>query len=207
MKNLYSSYFISAFLFLIIGHPQANETHTLHQFLLFEFNSHDHSSQLISHFQKILLGLNYREIKVVKDNARKNSKIRSTPFPVFANIAPYKPTSIPTRSILFMQSSIHDVFHERRFDIITTAYQLQQKRIAITALPNIHVWRDSKGNIWTINHRRLASIILAGNIDKIPVTWISQKTLDKNRFEFTTKVKGKSIDAFLTKNLIMTISH
>ena len=102
-------------------------------------------------------------------------------------------------------ATAYDLSHEQQYDIITTARQLQKRQLDVMALPTIHVWKDSENKIWTINHRRLATFILAGNMKVVPVVWADQKEVENNRFEYTTRTGGKSILALLTNRLALKI--
>lgn len=187
--------------------PLPNKNNNLHQFVLSEFDKNDHSQKSIHHFIQILSNLNYKMLKVVSLKQRSLDKIRTYPFPTFMPIAPYMPQQIPIKNINFMQNSIHDVFHQRQYDIISTARKLQRNKNIISTLPKIHIWRDTQHNIWTINHRRLASMILAGNIKMVHVIWEDKAQVDANKFEYTTKVSGKSINAFLSQRIIVEITY
>ena len=106
-----------------------------------------------------------------------------------------------------MQSSFWIVFNNTRFNVINTAKQLKNKSLSIKSLPKVHVWRDKKGIIWTLNHRRIAAIILAGNIKKIPVIWATVKEVMQHKFHYTTKNKGTSFIGFLTHRLGIVIGQ
>jgi hypothetical protein len=180
-------------------------TLTVHQFVVRESLLDDSSSRAINAFKRYLDGLDYQSIVKLGPEFMKNDRNRTHPFPKYVPAGSSAPKTVPIQDVHFMQRSIHDLSHEQQYDIITTARQLQKRQLDVMALPTIHVWKDSENKIWTINHRRLATFILAGNMKVVPVVWADQKEVENNRFEYTTRTGGKSILALLTNRLALKI--
>ena len=178
---------------------------TVHQFVVRESLLDDFSSRAINSFKRYLDGLDYQSIVKLGAEFMKNDRTRTQPFPEYVPAGSNAPKTVPIQDVHFMQRSIHDLSHDQKYDIITTARRLQKRQLDIMALPTIHVWKDSENKIWTINHRRLAAFILAGNMKVVPVVWASQKEVENNRFEYTTRTGGKSILAILTNRLALKV--
>ena len=59
-------------------------------------------------------------------------------------------------------------------------------------LPNIKIWKDADGKIWTLDHRRLAAFRIAG-LDEVPFQWATQEEIAGQMWKMTTKTNGKSM--------------
>ena len=153
------------------NNPSKVAQYNEHQFILANQNTDHHSKKYIEKYRQLLKGLHYKKLVVIsKDFFRQDQKrIMTTPFPTYTPPKKNQSTNVALYKIHFMQSSFWIVFNNTRFNVINTAKQLKNKSLSIKSLPKVHVWRDKKGIIWTLDHRRIAAIILAGNIKKISV--------------------------------------
>lgn len=59
-------------------------------------------------------------------------------------------------------------------------------------LPEIRIWKDCDGNLWTLDHRRLASYKLAG-VEEVSFRWASDEEVCKEIWKMTTTTGGESI--------------
>lgn len=98
-----------------------------------------------------------------------------------------------------MQSSISPT-HKSGQTVLGNAEALKAGTITPEAMgAPIRVWRDEAGNIWTLDHRRLAAYRLADQ-RSVPVQWASHETVQREAWKFTTEVEGRSI--FMTRENI-----
>lgn len=176
-----------------------------HEFVDREIGTRDDSALLKGEFELLLRGLKYKKVITLPPGFDQDARERTRPFPEFVESGPSAPGRLPLHVIRFMQSSIWDEFHDSAYDIITTAYQIQRGEIPVTALPAIHVWRDSRGRVWTLDNRRVAVFLLAGNVGEVPVRWAGRDLVDARRFEYTTRTAGRSIVALLDYRLGVVI--
>ena len=181
-----------------------------HEYILSKENTPDHLSATTRKFRQILKGLNYFKVIILSDSFLHLDKqrLQTKPFPSFIPPSPtHSPKNIPIWKIHFMQNSIWVLFHNNKYDMITTAKLLKNHCLKISSLPKIHVWKDKNGHIWTLNHRRVAAAILAGNIKQLPVIWASRKEVKQNQSEYTTRHHGSVVIAYLTTKVGMIIKN
>lgn len=119
----------------------------------------------------------------------------------------HPPSQIWISDIRFMQDSASGLFNDNQHDIIELANQIKADSAILDKIPKIEVWQDDQGRIWTTNHRRLIGLILSGRISKIPVTFVDEATVIKNKYEFTTTTEGKILNVWLTDQLKLVISN
>lgn len=117
------------------------------------------------------------------------------------------PKEIVVSQIRFMQESSSGEFTDLKHDIFELAHDLQSGKTKVSDLPAIEVWQDRQGRIWTTNHRRLVALLLSGTAKKIPVTFVDEETVMKNRNEFTTTNEGKKIHVWLTDDAALIIGN
>lgn len=213
VRSLYTLGFLTAIaVFYLIFHevPRHSYHHQLvseHTFILQNQNISAQSDKIISDYSRILQGLDYK--KLIKLTPafiqRDRQRIMSTPFPTYAFPPSPTPKNLPTKQIHFMQNTAHTLFHNNKYDVITDARLFKQHKLSFKTTPIIRVWQDTTGVIWSLDHRRLASILLAGNIKTIPVKWATEKEVLANKKEYTTRTQGRSIIIYLTRNLGLVI--
>ena len=156
-------------------------------------------------FKRLLAGLQYKKIIRINDQKLKDLRMSTKPFPTYLKSNHHRPSILPISKIHFMQAGVWTLNTNNQYDVITTAHELKINPHFIKKLPPIHVWEDVHHIDWTLNHRRLVACTLAGSIVKVPVVWATQAEVNKNRFEFTTKSKGKRILLILTHRLAAVV--
>lgn len=126
-------------------------------------------------------------------------------LPVFQ---PAKQTlnALPVNQILFMQESASLPFQNNKNDIIDLALALKSGKVKVANIPPIEIWQDQQGRIWTTNHRRVITMILAG-ITQMPVKWADRATVLQNKKEFTTTNGGKKITVWITDKVAMVVTN
>jgi hypothetical protein len=179
---------------------------SIHQFIYQEAYTNNTSHQTVKQFRHVLNGLHYDDIVQVTPEFWKKSYQRQYPFPTYLNIKHHE-KSVDIDQIHFMQNSAHDLFHQEKFDIVTTAKQLQNGQLEPMKLPTIHVWEDTQHRIWTLNHRRLISFHLSNRQKNIPVIWASAAEVKASQSEYTTRSEGNKIYIYLTEKLALIIQR
>ena len=73
-----------------------------------------------------------------------------------------------------------------------------------TDLPEIRIWQDADGKLWTLDHRRLAAFRMA-KLDSVPFRWATDEEVANQMWKMTTKTNGISIKLKLADGQSMTI--
>ena len=81
---------------------------------------------------------------------------------------------------------------------------LKNGTLKTTDMPNIKIWQDVDGQLWTLDHRRLASFKLAG-IDEVPFNWATQDEIAGQMWKMTTQTGGNSIKLKLGNGESITV--
>ncbi|QDX92981.1 hypothetical protein EEL30_12100 [Brevibacillus laterosporus] len=102
------------------------------------------------------------------------------------------------KEIRFMQSTITN--KTGQYTVLDNAKTFSENPSKIFELNPIRAWQDGKGNIWTLDHRRLGASRLA-DLDKIPVHWASKAEVYQDAWKLSKKVDGKSIVLKIGKGL------
>lgn len=80
-----------------------------------------------------------------------------------------------------------------QYTVVDNAKAFQVGALKPEDLPPIQVWRDTDGRVWTLDHRRVIAMKMAGNIREVPVTFVSKEIVDADKYKFATRNDGKSI--------------
>ena len=109
---------------------------------------------------------------------------------------------INPKNIHFMQNSIKNQTGE--YTVLGNVGALRSGKLKATDLPEIRIWKDSSGKIWTLDHRRLAAFRMA-ELDMIPFKWATEKEVAKQMWKMSTKTGGTSIKLKLGNGVSITI--
>ena len=90
----------------------------------------------------------------------------------------------------FMQNSIKNQTGE--YTVLGNVEALKNGTLHASDLPEIRIWKDSYGKIWTLDHRRLAAFRLA-ELDSVPFRWATDEEIASQIWKMTTKTNGTSI--------------
>lgn len=94
------------------------------------------------------------------------------------------------KDVHFMQGSIKNQIGN--YTVLENAEALKNGTLNASDLPNIRVWEDDAGKIWTLDHRRLGAFKQAG-LDEIPIQWATLEEVASQMWKMTTKNGGTSI--------------
>ena len=89
-----------------------------------------------------------------------------------------------------MQNSIKNQTGE--YTVLGNVEALKNGTLHASDLPEIRIWKDSYGKIWTLDHRRLAAFRLA-ELDSVPFRWATDEEIASQIWKMTTKTNGTSI--------------
>ena len=98
--------------------------------------------------------------------------------------------TIDPQNINFMQSSIKN--QTGSYTVLDNAEALKNGTLKASDLPEIRIWKDSEGKLWTLDHRRLAAFKIAG-LDSVPFRWATDEEIASQMWKMTTKTNGSSI--------------
>jgi hypothetical protein len=96
-----------------------------------------------------------------------------------------RPSYLSIDKIRFMQRSINFKSRAEKggFEVLANAKKMKSGELQIQDLPPIHIWEDINGNIWTLNHRRLAAMHLSGVVKRVPVIWAKREEIESESSE------------------------
>ncbi len=98
--------------------------------------------------------------------------------------------TINPRDAYFMQNSIKNQTGE--YTVLGNAEALKNGTLKAEDLPEIRIWRDSNGKMWTLDHRRLAAYRIA-ELDSVPFKWATDEEIANQIWKMTTKTEGRTI--------------
>lgn len=97
------------------------------------------------------------------------------------------------QDIRFSQSMCRNSSQDKKYSVINNAKAFKDGTLTVDKLPTIRVWRDTEGRVWTLDHRRLASMRLSGVVDEIQVEFVAESMVKEQAFKFSTQNEGRSI--------------
>ena len=110
--------------------------------------------------------------------------------------------TVNPKDVNFMQSSIKNQTGEHT--VLGNAEALKSSALKATDLPEIRIWQDADGKLWTLDHRRLAAFRMA-ELDSVPFRWATDEEVANQMWKMTTKTNGISIKLKLADGQSMTI--
>ena len=110
--------------------------------------------------------------------------------------------TVNPKDVNFMQSSIKNQMGE--YTVLENAEALKNGTLQATDLPEIRIWQDADGKLWTLDHRRLAAFRIA-ELDSVPFRWAIDEEIAGQMWKMTTKTNGTSIKLKLGNGENMTI--
>ncbi len=110
--------------------------------------------------------------------------------------------TVNPKDVNFMQSSIRNQTGEHT--VLGNAEALKNGTLQATDLPEIRIWQDADGKLWTLDHRRLAAFRIAG-LDSVPFRWATDEEIASQMWKMTTKTNGTSVKLKLGNGKSMTI--
>ena len=110
--------------------------------------------------------------------------------------------TVNPKDVNFMQSSIKNQTGEHT--VLGNAEALKSGALKATDLPEIRIWQDADGKLWTLDHRRLATFRMT-ELDSVPFRWAMDEKVANQMWKMTTKTNGISIKLKLTDGQSMTI--
>ena len=110
--------------------------------------------------------------------------------------------TVNPKDVNFMQSSIKNQTVEHT--VLGNAEALKSGALKATDLPEIQIWQDADGKLWTLDHRRLAAFRMA-ELDSVPFRWATDEEVANQMWKMTTKTNGISIKLKLADGQSMTI--
>ena len=112
--------------------------------------------------------------------------------------------TVNPKDVNFMQSSIKNQTGEHT--VLGNAEALKSGALKATDLPEIRIWQDADGKLWTLDHRRLAAFRMA-KLDSVPFRWATDEEVANQMWKMTTKTNGISIKLKLADGQSMTIQQ
>ena len=110
--------------------------------------------------------------------------------------------TVNPKDVNFMQRSIKNQTGEHT--VLGNAEALKSGALKATDLPEIRIWQDADGKLWTLDHRRLAAFRMA-ELDSVPFRWATDEEVANQMWKMTTKTNGISIKLKLADGQSMTI--
>ena len=98
--------------------------------------------------------------------------------------------TVNPNDVHFMQDSIRNQTGDHT--VLDNAEALRNGTLSVNDLPNIRIWEDKNGVLWTLDHRRLAAFRLAG-LEEVPFEWANIDDVLRQSWKMTTQNGGTSI--------------
>ncbi len=156
--------------------------------------------------KKDLEGLNYVDIIPYKENEyllKRRKTLHSGErwivdhaYPTYQPNQKLGPDKVDIKDLHFMQSLANiDIRspNSSKTSLVDLAKKIKSKEVSISEIPPLEVWRDTKGRIWSLDHRRLIAYALSNPKDKIPVNFVEKSKVIKDKFKYSNIDNGKSI--------------
>lgn len=121
----------------------------------------------------------------------RNWIFKNKPVPPYLTPPENPPSRLDLSEIHFMQNNISNNYADSRYTVIENARMIRDGKLDAEKLPPIRVWRDTSGKVWTLDHRRLVSLILSGKVESAKVEWATQKEVTQQRYKMSTLSEGK----------------
>lgn len=160
-------------------------------------------AQVMTKKEKELKGLNYVAVVPWKPQKRKmverflvekfDANFLAQKLPTFDKTQKLGLSKLAVADIRWSQVACRNMSQDGKYSVVSNAHAIKNGTLDIKILPTIRVWRDDKGRVWTLDHRRLAAIKLSGAVKEIPVEFVSEEIVKAQKFKFGTLNDGKSI--------------
>ncbi len=160
-------------------------------------------AKVMTEKQKELKGLNYVGVVPWKPQKRKmverffveklDANFLAQKLPTFDKGQKLGLSKLAVADIRWSQVACRNMSQDGKYSVVSNAHAIKNGTLDIKILPTIRVWRDDKGRVWTLDHRRLAAIKLSGVVKEIPVEFVSEEIVKAQKFKFGTLNDGKSI--------------
>ncbi len=159
-------------------------------------------------FSKQLHGLNFVEViswepnqkdKALRKLIRKHglTTLLSKNIPEFDHTQKIGPAKVHINQLHFSQYAASN--HTGEYTVVGNAQAFKAGKLDPSKFPRLQVWRDTSGKIWTLDHRRLISMVMAGHDKELDVEFVPYEFFKEDRFKFTNMGDGNSIVLSLTK--------
>lgn len=159
-------------------------------------------------FSKELQGLNFVEViswepnqkdKALRKLIRKHGieSLLSKNIPEFDQTQKIGPAKVHINELHFSQYAASN--HTGEYTVVGNAQAFKAGKLDPSKFPRLQVWRDTSGKIWTLDHRRLISMVMAGYDKELDVEFVPFEFFKEDRFKFTNMGDGNSIVLSLTK--------
>lgn len=159
-------------------------------------------------FAKELQGLNFVEVipwepnqkdKALRKLIRKHglTSLLSKNIPEFDHTQKIGPARVNINELHFSQYAASN--HTGNYTVVGNAQAFKAGKLDPSKFPRLQVWRDTTGKIWTLDHRRLISMVMAGYDKELDVEFVPFDFFKEDRFKFTNMGDGNSIILSLTK--------
>lgn len=112
------------------------------------------------------------------------------PVPMIVDSQGHLPARLNLRDIHFMQNNISNNYADGKYTVVGNARAMRDGKLDPDSMPPIGVWKDASGKIWTMDHRRLAAMILSGKVESAKVRWVTREEVLRQRYKMSTLSDG-----------------
>ncbi|MBF0301383.1 MAG: hypothetical protein HQK51_21945 [Oligoflexia bacterium] len=138
-------------------------------------------------------GLNFCELvdrSKIKRDYRREKRMNLPEIDISQDILAGKEVELQIEDIHYMQAGCSNRTKDGVYTVVQNAKDIKYGKLDIKAIPKIRVWKDIYGNIWTLDHRRVASFVLSGAVQKVPAIWVSSNVVIHDKFKFSNSDNG-----------------
>lgn len=105
----------------------------------------------------------------------------------------FRPDVVALSQIHFMQLRAGAVTTDLDHSVYQNALDLASGVLRVDQFPPVAVWQDQLGRVWTTDHRRIISLLLAGTNVDVPVRWLSPREVWPVARQMSTLDMGNTI--------------
>ena len=121
---------------------------------------------------------------------KKLPEMPELPYEVPAEVAACVDGRIDPKKIRFIQANLNNITGE--YTVLGNAEAIRNGSLDPEILPTIRIFKDEEGELWTLDHRRLAALKIAG-VPEVKYRWATPEEVALQWWKNSTKTRGESI--------------
>lgn len=121
---------------------------------------------------------------------RKLPDMPELPYEVPAEVAARIDGKVDPKKIRFIQAKLNNITGE--YTVLGNAEAIRNGSLDPEKLPTIRIFKDEEGELWTLDHRRLAAMKIAG-VPEVRYRWATPEEVATQWWKNSTTTRGESI--------------
>ena len=121
---------------------------------------------------------------------RKLPEMPELPYEVSEEVAARIDGKVDPKKIRFIQAKLNNITGE--YTVLGNAEAIRNGSLDPEKLPTIRIFKDEEGELWTLDHRRLAAMKIAG-VPEVRYRWATPEEVATQWWKNSTTTRGESI--------------